>query len=159
MKHLKRFNEDIETNYNRLYDKWKYFIESIIEVFVEFEDNGWYWSTGSENSRNKWISLDWWPEFHCVMLKGEEDYTSSEKNYTFDYTGSFRNGKITWETKDFKHDQKNEEVNRVLEELEDFIVAIKRLNDIDGVVSSFSYNNKGGESKIILRGFVKVKFN
>ncbi len=159
MKHLKRFNESIIYDEEELYKKWKEFIQSLIETFLDFEDNGWYWSTGSKTGRNKSISLDWWPEFNCVMLKGEESYIPSEKSYNIDYTGYFKNGEIIWDTKEFNYKEKNKEVIDISEESKDFIVSIKRLHDITGVNFSFSYNSKGGELKIVIRGFVKIKLN
>lgn len=160
MKHLKKFNEsNTIINEDELYYKWKDFIESLIFCFLEFEDNGWYWSSGSKTGRNKSISLDWWPEFNCIMLKDEEFYITAEKNYNIDYTGHFKNGEIVWETKDFNYKEKNKEVINISEESKDFIVAIKRLNDITGVNFSFSYNNKGGELRIVIRGFVKIKLD
>jgi hypothetical protein len=155
MMHLKKYESFSEED---LYNKWKGFIDSLIEIFEEFEDEGWHWSTGSKTGKHKSISLDW-PEFNCIMLKDEEFYIPAEKNYNIDYTGNFKNGEIIWDTKDFNYKEKNKEVIRVSEESKDFIVAIKRLNELTGVDFSFSYNNKGGESRIVIRGFVKIKFN
>jgi len=141
MKHLKKYESFSEED---LYNKWKEFIQSLIETFLDFEDNGWYWSTH--------------PDI-CVMLKDEESYIPPEKNYNIDYTGYFRNGEIIWDTKEFNYKEKNKEVIDISEESKDFIVSIKRLHDITGVNFSFSYNNKGGELKIVIRGFVKIKLN
>jgi len=155
MKHLKRFNEsNTIIDEDQLYNKWKDFIESLIFSFLEFEDNGWYWRTEPVNVE-KSISLDWWPEFNCIMLKDGDFYTPPEKNYNIDYTGQFKNGEIIWDTKDFNYKEKNKKVIDVSEESKDFIVAIKRLHDETGVNFYFSYNNKGGESRIVIRGFVK----
>jgi hypothetical protein len=157
MKHLKRFNESIIYDEEELYKKWKEFIESLIETFLDFEDNDWYWSTGSKSGIYKSISLDWWPEFKCVMLKGEYDYVPvKDIDYLVDYTGYFRKGDIFWESEEFveKVENKNKEA---FEEVQDFIVNIKRLNDTTGVDFKFSYNNKGGDLKIVIMGFVKVK--
>lgn len=162
--HLKKYESFSEED---LYNKWKGFIDSLIEIFEEFEDEGWHWSTGSKTSRHKSISLDWWPEFNCIMLKDGEFYIDEdsawwvppEKNYNIDYTGHFKNGEIIWDTKDFNYKEKDKEVIRVSEESKDFIVAIKRLNELTDVNFSFSYNNKGGESRIVIRGFVKIKLN
>lgn len=153
MKNLRKYESFSE---EALYNKWREFIDLLIEIFEEFEDDGWYWSSGRKHGRNKSISLDWWPEFNCIMLKGEDNYIPAQKNYKIDYTGYFENGEIIWDTKDFNYVEKNDDIEKISEELEDFLVAIKRLNDYTGVNFSFSYNNRGGELKIVIRGFVKI---
>lgn len=157
MKHLRKYESFSE---EALYNKWKEFIDSLIDIFDEFEDNGWYWSSGSKKGRNKSISLDWWPEFNCIMLNDADDYMPAQKSYEVDYTGQFKNSDIIWNTKDFKlinSIEKNDDIEKISEESEDFLVAIKRLNDATGVDFSFSYNSKGGELKIVIQGFVKIK--
>jgi hypothetical protein len=160
MNHLKKYeNFSTDSFTNKLYNKWRSFIDSLIENFEEFEDSGWHWSSGSMKNRNKLISLDWWPEFNCIMLHSGDDYVPSKKDYDVDYTGHFEDGKLVWETKEFNYKQRSKEVIKVSEELKDFTVSVKRLNDITGVNFSFSYNNKGGELRIVIRGVVKIKFN
>lgn len=173
MKHLRKYESFSE---EELYNKWKTFIESLIDNFQEFEDNDWYWSSGSKSGRNslwnKSISLDFWPEFNCIMLNDKDDRIPAQKIYEVDYTGHFKNGEIIWNTKDFKSIEYIDDITKKLEELEDFIVAIKRLNDATGIDFSFSYNNKEffkfdrqsrtniptgfGDLKIVIRGFVKI---
>lgn len=154
MKHLRKYESFSE---EALYNKWKEFIDSLIDIFEEFEDNGWYWSSGSKKGRNKSISLDWWPEFNCIMLNDADDYIPAQKSYEVDYTGHIKNGEIICDTKDFEYLKSDNEVEKIKEELEDFLVAIKRLNDATNVDFSFSYNSKGGELKIVIQGFVKIK--
>lgn len=158
MKHLRKYESFSE---EALYNKWKEFIDSLIDIFEEFEDNGWYWSSGRKShydGRGKSISLDWWPRFNCIMLNCR--HSVYQKSYEVDYTGYFYDSKIIWDTKDFKlinSIEKNDDIEKISEELEDFIVAIKRLNDFTNVDFSFSYNNRGGELKIVIQGFVKIK--
>lgn len=154
MKHLRKYESFSE---EALYEKWREFIDSLIEIFEEFEDDGWYWSSGYKHGRNRSISLDWWPEFNCIMLKDEDDYIPAKKDYKIDYTGHFKSGEIIWDTKDFEYLKSDNEIDKIKEESENFIVAIKRLNDATNVDFSFSYNSKGGELKMVIRGFVKIK--
>jgi hypothetical protein len=154
MKHLRKYESFSE---EALYNKWKEFIDSLIDIFEEFEDNGWYWSSGSKKGRNKSISLDFWPEFNCIMLNDKDDYIPAQKSYEVDYTGHFKSGEIIWNTEYFNYIEKSDDIEKISEELEDFLVAINRLNDATGVDFSFSYNSKGGELKIVIQGFVKIK--
>jgi hypothetical protein len=154
MKHLRKYESFSE---EALYNKWREFIDSLIDIFEEFEDNGWYWSSGSKKGRNKSISLDFWPEFNCIMLNDKDDYIPAQKSYEVDYTGHFKSGEIIWNTEYFNYIEKSDDIEKISEELEDFLVAINRLNDATGVDFSFSYNSKGGELKIVIQGFVKIK--
>jgi hypothetical protein len=80
MKHLRKYESFSE---EALYNKWKEFIDSLIDIFEEFEDNGWYWSSGSKKGRNKSISLDFWHEFNCIMLNNKDDYIPAKKSTVF----------------------------------------------------------------------------
>ena len=63
------------------------------------------------------------------------------------------NGEIKWETKDLTDDKFKDLIDGpVLEEAENFLVAVKRLHDDTGLDFYFSYNNRGGERRIIIQG-------
>jgi hypothetical protein len=141
MKYLKRFNESMEEQiYNQVLD-------SIKDCFQEFEDNGWHWiSDVSYPGISVWQN----PNFNCRMMNREE---SDPRNWTLnkdpyekniDITGEIKSdGSINWEMNEDETDS---------EDGKDFLVAVKRLNDETGLDFKFSYNNRGGERRIIIQG-------
>ena len=138
MKYLRRFNESMEEQiYNQVLD-------SIKDCFQEFEDNGWYWSEGGYD--DSLLSYHPIPHFKYIMKEREDEYVTFhkwEKDGRFEFTGSMdSNGDIKWEDKDGKE----------TEEYQDFITAIKRLQEEIGLDSKFSYNNLGGDKRIIIQG-------
>ena len=148
MKYLRRFNESIEEQiYNQVLD-------SIKDCFQEFEDDGWYWSESTEASidaifgspGDNHLSYYPIPHFKYIMKKREDEYITFnewEKTDRFEFTGSMdSNSDIKWD------DKKGKET----EEYQDFIVAIKRLQEEIGLDFKFSYNNLGGEKRIIIQG-------
>jgi hypothetical protein len=162
MKYLKKFNENIEEQI------YKQVLDRIRECFLEFEDNGWHWI---DSSYDLWNS----PEFNCRMMTKEEVYQSSDRRDLLDWTGEINSdGEITWDTKELKgHNltkivdkdnnttwsmsEKKEEFkegSKEREEAEDFLVAVKRLQSEIGIGFEFSYNNRGGEKRIILQGSI-----
>ncbi len=176
MKYLKRFNES-----DMMWQIWNQCMDSIKECFLEFEDNGWYWSSGSENpNAQKRFSLDWPPNFNCIMLTEEEVYQPSDRRDLLDWTGEINSdGEITWDTKELKghnlapisgnnraflfskatwsmSEEKEEfkEGSKEREEAEDFLVAVKRLQSEMGIGFKFSYNNRGGEKRIVIQGSI-----
>lgn len=146
MKHLRRFNESVEEQiYNQVLD-------TIRECFIEFEDNGWYWMT---DITQPGISVWHMPNINCRMLKKEGEYTPSElrKEY-IDWTGEIKsNGEILWDSKDLTNSDFGDITEgSLVEEAEDFLTGIKRLQSETGLDFKFSYNNKGGEMRIIIKG-------
>jgi hypothetical protein len=141
MKYLKRFNESMEEQiYNQVLD-------SIKDCFQEFEDNGWHWiSDVSYPGISVWQN----PNFNCRMMNKEE---SDPRNWTLnkdpyekniDITGEIKSdGSINWEMNEDETDS---------EDGKDFLVAVKRLHDETGLDFNFSYNNRGGERRIIIQG-------
>jgi hypothetical protein len=141
MKYLKRFNESMEEQiYNQVLD-------SIKDCFQEFEDNGWHWiSDVSYPGISIWQN----PNFNCRMMNKEE---SDPRNWTLnkdpyekniDITGEIKSdGSINWEMNEDETDS---------EDGKDFLVAVKRLHDETGLDFNFSYNNRGGERRIIIQG-------
>ena len=141
MKHLKRFNESMEEQiYNQVLD-------SIKDCFQEFEDNGWHWiSDVSYPGISVWQN----PNFNCRMMNKEEsdprNWTLNKDPYekSIDITGQIKSdGSIDWES---NIDQTDGEDGK------DFLVAVKRLHDETGLDFRFSYNNRGGERRIIIQG-------
>ena len=150
MKYLKRFNESMEEQiYNQVLD-------SIKDCFQEFEDNGWRWiSDVSYPGISIWSN----PNFNCRMVNKEESDPRNwgkkkDRKYFIDWTGEVKsNGEIKWETKDLTDDKfKDLTDGPILEEAENFLVAVKRLHDDTGLDFSFSYNNRGDERRIIIQG-------
>lgn len=157
MKYLKRFNESMEEQiYNQVLD-------SIKDCFQEFEDNGWSWHSA--------VSSQPIPYFKYIMKDGNKE----EIKYYIDCVGSIdSNGVIKWESKDIYHAEtliqqqyprclgyKDVKIKRkkfeitegpILEEFEDFTVAIKRLHDDTGLDLYFSYDNIDGQKRIIIQG-------
>jgi hypothetical protein len=156
MKHLKRFNESIE---GQIYQQ---VLDTIRECFLEFEDNGWYWiinpsfDYGDEQSN---ISVWKNPNFNCRMMNKEEsDPRNWSRNkdmaYFIDWTGKIKSdGEIVWESKDLTDSEFNNITEGdLIEEAEDFLTAVKRTQQGTGLDFHFSYNNKGGERRIIIQG-------
>ena len=141
MKYLKRFNESIEEQiYNQVLD-------SIKDCFQEFEDNGWYWiSDVSYSGISVWQN----PNFNCRMMNKEE---SDPRNWTLNKDPYEKNIDITGDIKsDGSIDWKSNIDETDSEDGKDFLVAVKRLQDDTGLDFSFSYNNRGGERRIIIQG-------
>ena len=141
MKYLKSFNESME---NQIYQQ---VLDSIKDCFQEFEDNGWHWiSDVSYPGISIWQN----PNFNCRMMNKEE---SDPRNWKFrklllnrfiDITGEIKSdGSINWEMNEDETDS---------EDGKDFLVAVKRLHDETGLDFKFSYNNRGGERRIIIQG-------
>ncbi len=141
MKYLKSFNESIE---NQIYNQ---VLDSIKDCFQEFEDNGWYWiSDVSYPGISIWQN----PNFNCRMMNKEEsdprNWTLNKNPYekNIDITGEIKSdGSINWEMNEDETDS---------EDGKDFLVAVKRLHDETGLDFRFSYNNRGGERRIIIQG-------
>lgn len=115
-------------------------LDSIKDCFQEFEDNGWYWSQGSMVDDH--LSYHPIPHFKYIMKEREDEYIHSSTK-RFEFTGSMdSNGEISWEDKNGKEN----------EEFQDFMIAMKRLQGETGLDFKFSYNNLGGEKRIIIQG-------
>ena len=147
MKYLKRFNESMEEQiYNQVLD-------SIKDCFQEFEDNGWYWIINPSSvygEEQPGISVWHSPQFQCRMINKKEsdprNWTLNENPYerNIDITGDIKSdGSIDWESNIDETDG---------EDGKDFLVAVKRIHDDTGLDFNFSYNNRGGERKIIIQG-------
>ena len=141
MKYLKSFNESIE---NQIYQQ---VLDSIKDCFQEFEDNGWYWiSDVSYPGISIWQN----PNFNCRMINREEsdprNWTLNKNPYekNIDITGEIKSdGSINWEMNEDETDS---------EDGKDFLVAVKRIQQETGLDFRFSYNNRGGERRIIIQG-------
>ena len=122
-------------------------LNSIKDCFQEFEDNGWHWiSDVSYPGISIWQN----PNFNCRMMHKEEsdprNWTLNENPYekNIDITGDIKSdGSIDWKMNEDETDS---------EDGKDFLVALKRLHDDTGLDFSFSYNNRGGERRIIIQG-------
>jgi hypothetical protein len=156
MKHLKRFNESIEEQI------YKQVLNSIRECFLEFEDNGWNWiisPTSVYGREQSDISVWQNPNFNCRMINKEESDPrnwgkKNDSGFFIDWTGKITSdGEIVWESKDLTDSKFNNITEgHLMEEAQDFLVAIKRIGDKTGLDFNFSYNNRGGESRIIIQG-------
>ncbi len=159
MKYLKRFNESME---EQIYQQ---VLDSIRECFFEFEDNGWSWIINPSSvygEEQPGISVWHSPQFQCRMMNKEEsdprNWGKKEDRKDFiDWTGKITsNGEIVWESKDLTVEDGFGYVNitegDLMEEAEDFLTAVKRLHDDTGLDFNFSYNNRGGERRIIIEG-------
>ena len=142
MKYLKRFNESMEEQI------YKQVLDSIKDCFQEFEDNGWHWIANSYSGTYPGISIWSNPNFNCRMINKEEsdprNWTLKKDDRHIDMTGDIdSDGSISWEA---NIDQTDSEDGK------DFLVAVKRLHDETGLDFNFSYNNRGGERRIIIQG-------
>jgi hypothetical protein len=140
MKYLKRFNESME---EQIYQQ---VLDSIKECFFEFEDNGWRWISDSFPGTD--ISIWSNPNFNCRMINKEEsdprNWTLNKDERNIDITGDIKSdGSIDWESNIDETDG---------EDGKDFLVAVKRIHDDTGLDFNFSYNNRGGERRIIIQG-------
>ena len=146
MKYLKRFNESMEEQiYNQVLD-------SIKDCFQEFEDNGWHWIINPSSvygEEQPGISVWHSPQFQCRMMNKEESdprnwRTLKKDDRHIDITGDIKSdGSIDWESDIDETDG---------EDGKDFLVAVKRIHDDTGLDFNFSYNNRGGERRIIIQG-------
>ena len=122
-------------------------LNSIKDCFQEFEDNGWHWiSDVSYPGISIWQN----PNFNCRMMHKEEsdprNWTLNENPYekNIDITGDIKSdGSIDWKMNEDETDS---------EDGKDFLVAVKRLHHDTGLDFYFSYNNRGGERRIIIQG-------
>ena len=156
MKYLKRFNESME---EQIYQQ---VLDSIRDCFLEFEDNGWHWIINPSSvygEEQPGISVWHSPQFQCRMMNKEESDPRNwgkrkDRKYFIDWTGEVKsNGEIKWETKDLTDDKFKDLIDGpVLEEAENFLVAVKRIHDDTGLDFNFSYNNRGDERRIIIQG-------
>ena len=156
MKHLKRFNESVEEQI------YKQVLDSIRECFLEFEDNGWHWiisPTSVYGREQSDISVWHSPLFNCRMMNKEESDPrnwgkNKDREFFIDWTGKITSdGEIVWESKDLTDSKFNNITEgHLMEEAQDFLVAIKRIGDNTGLDLNFSYNNRGGESRITIQG-------
>jgi hypothetical protein len=147
MKHLKRFNESVEEQI------YKQVLDSIRECFLEFEDNGWHWIIDPSSvygEEQPGISVYHSPQFNCRMMHKEEsdprNWTLNKNPYekNIDITGEIKSdGSINWEMNEDETDS---------EDGKDFLVAVKRIQQETGLDFRFSYNNRGGERRIIIQG-------
>lgn len=158
MKHLKRFNENQEETHPyaiHMRQVYQQVLDTIKDCFIEFEDNGWKWISSPTNPSS--ISIWGFPNFNCRMMPKEDDYVPSELRDYIDMTGEISSdGEIDWNTKEleFNDETLETEKTRIKQEFDDFLVAVKRIQSEIGVDFKFSYNNKGGEWRIIIQGAV-----
>lgn len=140
MKYLIRFNESMEEQiYNQVLD-------SIKDCFQEFEDDGWQWSNNQLIRFNNNLSYHPAPHFKYIMKKKEDIYYDPYDYKKFEFTGSIdSNGDISWEKRTTTW-----AVNFSSEDYQDFIIAIKRIQDEIGLDLKFSYNNFGNNEKVII---------
>jgi hypothetical protein len=141
MKYLRKFNESIE---EQIYQQ---VLDSIKDCFQEFEDNGWYWFQGSPVDSH--LSYHPMPHFKYIMKKRGSDESDVDDDYRkFEFTGKINsNGDISWKEK-----KTTWAVNFSSDDYQDFIVAIKRLQEETGLDFEFSYNNEVGYKRIIIQG-------
>jgi hypothetical protein len=147
MKHLKRFNESVEEQI------YKQVLDSIKDCFQEFEDNGWHWIIDPSSvygEEQPGISVYHSPQFNCRMMHKEEsdprNWTLNKNPYekNIDITGEIKSdGSINWGMNEDETDS---------EDGKDFLVAVKRIQQETGLDFRFSYNNRGGERRIIIQG-------
>ena len=147
MKHLRKFNESVEEQI------YKQVLDSIKDCFQEFEDNGWHWIIDPSSvygEEQPGISVWHSPQFNCRMMNKEEsdprNWTLNKNPYekNIDITGEIKSdGSISWESNIDETDG---------EDGKDFLVSVKRLHDETGLDFRFSYNNRGGERRIIIQG-------
>lgn len=160
MKHLKRFNENQEETHPyaiHMRQVYQQVLDTIKDCFIEFEDNGWKWISSPTNPSS--ISIWEFPNFNCRMMPKEDDYVyvPSELRDYIDMTGEISSdGEIDWNTQEleFNDETLETEKTRIKQEFDDFLVAVKRIQSEVGVDFKFSYNNKGGEWRIIIQGAV-----
>ena len=137
MKYLKKFNEglfDVITNEDSKF--YEYVLEKINECFFEFLDNEWRWYGVDGDSGD--ISSHYRPYFKCSLRK-EIPKTHEWVKELIHVSGSIdKYGNMNMS--DLTTEGKN------TEELEDFIVAIKRIREATNIELHFLY-------KKVVRGY------
>lgn len=180
MKHLRRFNENGEETHPyaiHMRQVYQQVLDTIKDCFIEFEDNGWHWiGSRLETPFTSSFGISVWgfPNFNCRMMKKEDVYIPSGAATEFvDMTGEISsNGEITWTSQEMEFGdnpsidvmtKKEAELERaeqearkskIKAEFNDFLVAVKRIQSEMGGEFEFSYNNLGGEWRIIIQGSV-----
>jgi hypothetical protein len=179
MKHLKRFNENTEETHPYAIHMRKVYqqvLDTIKECFIEFEDNGWSWIENRTDWSGDDMSISIWgfPNFNCRMIPKEDVYiTSGSRTEFVDMTGRISSdGEITWDSQEMEFEdnpsidvmtkkeaelemaEQDKRKKKITQEFDDFLVAVKRIQSEIGVYFKFSYNNKGGEWRIIIQGAV-----
>jgi hypothetical protein len=152
MDKIVRYKEFSLINEDVIWSKWNTLMDTIIEYFVEFEDDGWYWASGSINPNyRRRISLDFWPDFTCHMLneKYEKEYFKLNGNFYINVTGDIVDGKIEYKS-DWRDDI-NEELSY---QVDTFLACVERVHMASGVNIHFSMNNSMGYLIIVLSGKV-----
>jgi hypothetical protein len=126
------------------------FFESVKECFQEFEDKGWYWR--KRPISGEYCSFASIPNFTYIMKQRENDYPYESSN-KFQFTGQIdSNGEITFENEELYGDKNwTDDIN---EDYEDFKVAVKRLQSETGLDFNFSFNNLGGDYRIVISGSI-----
>jgi len=155
MRYLKRFNESME---EQIYQQ---VLDTIKDCFQEFEDNGWHWIIDPSSvygGEQPGISVYHSPQFNCRMMHKEESDPRNwgkkkDRKDFIDWTGKITSdGEIVWESKDLTDSKFNNITEGdLMEEAQDFLVAVKRIHDDTGLDFNFSYNNRGGERRIIIQ--------
>lgn len=147
MKYLKSFNESEDFTQVQII---KQVFDVVKHCFLEFEDNGWFWK--EDITSGNWIKL---PYFSFVMVHDEDVYTPARiREYYIDWTGFISSdGNIDWSAKDIS-DENLKDINSgyLIEEANDFLVSVKRINQEIGLDFHFSYNNRGGDKRIVING-------
>jgi len=158
MKYLKKFNESVE---EQIYTQ---VLDTIKSCFLEFEDNGWCWIIDPSfvyGEEQPGISVWHSPQFNCRMMTKEESDPRNwgkkkDRKDFIDWTGKITStGEIVWESKDLTDSKFNNITEGdLMEEAEDFLVAVKRIQQETGLDFNFSYNNRGDEKRIIIQGSI-----
>jgi hypothetical protein len=101
-----------------------------------------------------------------ISSDGEITWDSQEMEFEDNPSGNFfftdtiylcRSGRIDVMTKkeaELEMAEQDKRRKKITQEFDDFLVAVKRIQAEIGVDFKFSYNNKGGEWRIIIQGAV-----
>jgi len=137
-----KYDKFLESKFNGSEKDWNKILGDIEMCFLDFTDNGWYWSTEFfGTSISNWA----YPGFSCI-LKEDNLYNDKMDNVIhrnmIHINGEVNDGKITILN---NIDKTNSE------ESKDFMVAVNRLNDEIGVDFYFAFNTAGGEKRILIQ--------
>lgn len=152
MKKIVRYNDFSLINEGVIWSRWNTLMDTIIDYFVELEDDGWYWASGSLNPNySRRISLEYWPDFSCHMLNDKyiREYFKLNGDLHINVTGYIVDGKIEYKS-DFRDDISKE----LSYQVDTFLTCVEHVHMSSGVNINFSINNSMGDLTIILRGRV-----
>ena len=139
---ITKYKKFFENNFNGSEKEWLKILGDIEMCFLEFTDNGWYWSSGNPtNGISTWL----YPGFNCILME-DKPYDDKVDRSSIFINGWCIDGEISISNDSLKYGFEKEK-----EERDDFLTAVYRLNDEIEYDFFFSFNTAGGEKRILIQ--------